>query len=603
MHGRSVAILFAGVLVFLGALLQVAQAGPLRLATSYFAPPGETGIRFVDATTLTDGSLCVLTYGLAGAQPRLRLTRYDNTGLRTWSRTIQIPSPVEETGENLKQASLLALPAGRVLLLSQRPGPADAPGVKTDIVARIFNPAGEILANRGLAPIVSLADRMGVNFTSAQGVVDRDGLLWIAATGREIRDGKASSGQFCFDTSMVLKGFRMDYGWLDGWTEGSYLFLQDSLLKGNGIAPGPNGGITVAVNGISRTYYGSEDMTYLADFVLFWECKLSGGRIIQKKFVERPAYSSVRGNTIDAQPNFHKGFDGATSADVSLLTLTCAVEDNLPMNCSLAVNDNGIGDVRYWQAMKPSDTYGLEPLPNGDFLFVTPRAETEPGITLDWRRRVIDPSSTPSNVLESYGSLVLPTAPLGTPWIISGLRTAPNGVAYLAGGPAVGGKESLGIYAATFTGPAGPVSTVIWQLTQAAGSFGAKALLPTVEDKVFAVGLTENGEIAMQLFQEPTYFRGIQIPSTMLKRGTTGRFRLLFGSPAPAGGYTVRLSFPSGTFKGLPTSVIVPGGSRFYEAEFEVLPTAPVGPVTVVSRGDALVDNVTPAHTSTFDIR
>lgn len=603
MHGRSVAILFALVSVLLAVLPQVAHGGPLRLATSYFAPPGESSVRFADAATLTDGSLCVLTYGLAGVQPRLRLTRYDNSGVRTWSRTIQVPSPVEDTGENLKQASLLALPGGKVLVLSQRPGPADAPGVKTDIVARIFGLAGEILANRGLAPIVSIADRMGVNFTSAQAVIDRDGLLWIAATGQEIRDGKASSGQFCFDTSMVLKGFRMDYGWLDGWTEGSYLFLQDSLLKGNGIAPGPNGGITVAVNGISRTYYGSENTTYLADFMLFWECKLSGGRIIQKKFVERPAYSSVRGNSIDAQPNFHKGFDAASSADVSLLTLTCAVEDRLPMNCSLAVNDNGIGDVRYWQAMKPSDTYGLEPLPNGDFLFVTPRAGAESGVMLDWRRRVIDPASTPSNVLESYGSLVLPTAPLGTPWIISGLKTATNGVAYLAGGPAVGEKESIGISAATYSSPAGPVSAVIWQLTQSSGSFGAKSLLPTNEDKVFAVGVNENGEIAMQLFQEPTYFRGIQIPATMLKRGSMGRFRLLFGSAAPAGGYLVRLSFPADTFKGLPTSVTVPAGSKFYEAEFSILPTAPVGPVTVVSRGDALVDNVTPAHTSTFEIR
>ncbi len=603
MLGRNVAILFASVLVFFGALPEVALAGPLRLAISYFAPPGETGIRFVDATTLTDGSLCVLTYGLAGPQSRLRLTRYDNSGVRTWSRTLQIPSPVEETGENLKQASLLALPNGRVLVLSQRPGPADAPGVTVDVVARIFNSSGVILANRGLAPIVSIADRMGVNFTSAQAVVDRDGMIWIAATGREIQFEKASSGQFCFDASMALQGFRMDYGWLDGWWEDSYLFLQDSLLKGNGIAPGPNGGITVALNGISRTYYGSEDTTYLDDFVLFWECKLSGGRIIQKKFVERPAYSSVRGNTIYSPPSFHKGFDAASSADVSLLTLTCAVEESVPMSCSLAINDNGIGDVRNWQAMKASDTYGLEPLPNGDFLFVTPRAGTESGITLDWRRRVIDPSSTPSNVLASYGSLVLPTAPLATPWIIPGLKTASNGVAYLPGGPSVGGKESIGISVANYSDSGTQKPTVVWQLMQGVGSFGAKEILPTSDGKLFAVGVNVDGQIGMQLFQEATYFRGISVTSPFLRRGAKGSLRLLFAESAPAGGYVVQLSKLTGRFNGIPTRITIPEGKNFAEIEFDVLRTAPVGPITISARGDLAHDLINPVHTTTVEIQ
>lgn len=99
--------------------VKVAFAGPVRLALSNYAPPGERNVGFIDAFTTTDGGLGVLTSGEAEGQPRLRLTRYDARGIRNWSRTILIPSPVVETGENLRQASLLATHDGNLLVLSQ----------------------------------------------------------------------------------------------------------------------------------------------------------------------------------------------------------------------------------------------------------------------------------------------------------------------------------------------------------------------------------------------------------------------------------------------------------------------------------------------------
>jgi len=144
--------LLAAILLF--ALTATVFPGPVRLANSAYAPAGETNVKFVDAGTATDGGLYALTYGKSGIQNRLRLTRYSANGIRDWSRTINLPSGWRETGELMKEASLLALPGGRVLVLSQRPGPIDAPGTTVDIACRVFDASGSLLGNRGLAPIL-----------------------------------------------------------------------------------------------------------------------------------------------------------------------------------------------------------------------------------------------------------------------------------------------------------------------------------------------------------------------------------------------------------------------------------------------------------------
>jgi hypothetical protein len=152
----------------------MAAAAPLRIATSNYVPAGEVDIKFVDAVTVDDGALYVLTSGLAFSQPKLRLTRYTVNGLRSWSRSFTVPSIPIETAELMKPASLLALEGGRVLVLSQRAAPIDTPSATVDMVARIFDGAGTLSANSGLAPMVLAERTRETNLTSAQAIVADD---------------------------------------------------------------------------------------------------------------------------------------------------------------------------------------------------------------------------------------------------------------------------------------------------------------------------------------------------------------------------------------------------------------------------------------------
>ncbi len=140
----------------------------MRIATSNYTVPGEVNVQFVDAVTVDDGSLFVLTSGLALSQPRLRLTRYNVNGGRSWSRTILVPSIPAASDEALKPASLLGLSGGKVLVLSQRGPSVETDGVAVDIVGRVFNSAGNVLANRGTAPIIYNTKGIESDFFTAQ---------------------------------------------------------------------------------------------------------------------------------------------------------------------------------------------------------------------------------------------------------------------------------------------------------------------------------------------------------------------------------------------------------------------------------------------------
>jgi hypothetical protein len=164
----------------------IIEAAPVRIATSNYSLPGEVNVKFVDALTVDDGSLFVLTSGLALSQPRLRLTRYNVNGTRSWSRTINIPSIPSASEEALKPTSLLGLSGGKVLVLSQRGPSVETPTVTVDIVGRVFDAAGNVLANRGIAPIIKISKGVESDFTTAQATQDFQGGIWVLANGSAV---------------------------------------------------------------------------------------------------------------------------------------------------------------------------------------------------------------------------------------------------------------------------------------------------------------------------------------------------------------------------------------------------------------------------------
>lgn len=580
--------IFAAILLF--ALTATAVAGPVRLANSAYSPAGETNVKYVDAVTATDGGLYALTFGKSGSQNRLRLTRYSTNGIRDWSRTINLPSGWRETGELMKEASLLALPGGRVLVLSQRPGPIDAPGTTVDIACRVFDASGSILANRGLAPILVPSNGDSASFNLAQAVLDTDGTIWIAANGPAVSDGATARALYCFDQTLQLKTFTYSFGFRSIFSDATELTYSNL-----GIAPNPRGGVVAAHRRIGRIPEYDEffrAITKAGDTILIDEItQLSGSLSVNRKFERGSLLIFLE--DLYGRPDYpNPAYDMAASSDVSLFTTVIPGTETVYAAQDVA----GDVDVRPWSPNLLWGSGGLrvEPLPGGNFLFAS-KQYWSPSVTLSWR----SPAGAPGFQLNEFASLPLPA----DGFIFANLKTATDGTAYLPGGATVGGKESIGVSVANYVDGGVNKPTVIYQLVQDSGAFGAQAILPAQNGKLFAVGVNVNGQICMQLYQEPTYFRGINIPTSTVTKGGKGKLRFLFGSPVPAGGYSVRLSVPAGRFSGLPSTVRVPVGSKFYELEFDVLSTAPTGPVTISARGNVSLDTGNPLHTTTVQIQ
>ncbi len=206
------------------------------------------------------------------------------------------------------------------------------------------------------------------------------------------------------------------------------------------------------------------------------------------------------------------------------------------------------------------------------------------------------------NLFSAVNALLLPPAPLASDWRLDSLRTDAAGSTYLAGGPPVGGKESLGILVHFDVNIGERKLGVLWQLTNPSGPFKAKRILSTTLNRIFAVGVNDAGTIGVQLFQEPTYYRGITVNEPLANPGDTGYFKIVLSRPAPAGGYKVTLSYPRNQLSGIPSTVTVGEGESSFEGTYGVLPTAPVGEATITTRVDRLHDTVNAVHTTTVTV-
>lgn len=479
-------------------------------------------------------------------------------------------------------------------MLSQRSSTSDAPAVTVDIVGRVFDPKGDIVGNRGLAPIPAKKDGVQVNFQTAQAVLGQDGFIWMTATGNATETNAGVHAFFCFDARLNLEAFSIDYGRI----EKEYELYRRSL----GIAPNAKSGITVTSQETYREFLPGKIVVTENVYVFSgykWETE-----IIYEGLDGRLKTYEVEGSS-PGPLYFYKGFDAATSGDLSLLTMTSMDPKQLePRLSTLAVNDINARiypNLLDWREYTPTNSHHVEPLPDGGFLFATPLRDSD--VLIEWTKRIPAELDEFGRAIEPVAELRLP-ASLKTPWLPRSLQTSEAGTGYLAAGFSVDGKESLGISMAKIRSPKGAEEgAIVWQLAQTPKSpFVAKKLLPTLGDKVFAVGVNAEGIIGMQLFQEPEFFRGVSVPTQQVLGGLETVFRLILNKPAPDGGYPVRLSFDSKRLRGIPSEVTIPAGETVYEAAFQVLPSAKEGLTTITARGDQKIDKVTAVHTVTLDV-
>jgi len=566
----------------------IIQAAPVRIATSNYTVPGEVNVQFVDAVTVDDGSLFVLTSGLALSQPRLRLTRYNVNGGRSWSRTILVPSIPVASDEALKPASLLGLTGGKVLVLSQRGPSVETDGVTVDIVGRVFNAAGNVLANRGIAPIIYTTKGIESDFFTAQATQDFQGGIWVLANGFAV--GKSEAVALVRFNESFEPQFVSEFLGGNLTVDGSGTLVEKA--KGLGICQGFNFGASIAYQSVTVS-----DFNYAGTIFQDSSSTITGQSYRDNTY--GPVSFSDTESTGDLRfSNLIPSFDAASRDHQAAAFLPVRPFQTRAALFHLSLPSlSGYGEL---QPMVYPDPPQVEALPGQRFVagnFISFGSSAQRRLILGYGVPIQD------NLFSAVNALLLPPAPLASDWRLDSLRTDAAGGTYLAGGPPVGGKESLGILVHFDVNIGERKLGVLWQLTNPSGSFKAKRILSTTLNRIFAVGVNDAGTIGVQLFQEATYFRGISVTSPFLRRGAKGSLRLLFAESAPAGGYVVQLSKLTGRFNGIPTRITIPEGKNFAEIEFDVLRTAPVGPITISARGDLAHDLINPVHTTTVEIQ
>ncbi len=577
---------YSFVFVLLASILagQPAVAAPLRIATSNYVPAGEVDIKFVDAVTVDDGALYVLTSGLAFSQPKLRLTRYTVNGVRSWSRSITVPSIPIETAELMKPASLLALEGGRVLVLSQRAAPVETPTATIDMVARIFDGAGTLSANYGISPMVLAVMSLETNLTSGQAIVANDRRIWIAADGT-LPDGNTTSVLIKFDRHLNRESLVYDAGseTFDdmGDADDATFSRQISKKKTMGMTSRASQGVVIATQNFSTNQSDLGDYSSSETTIVDLDNRLREGSA---------NYDSQ--NSSDLWDfSSHKAYDFEVSGSERVVSYRGYDRTHY----SLLTLTSGLG---FGLTADFDDGQQIEPLGSGLFVvggFARFGLAGEKRMMLGWG------GSFNEEFFQGDNSMVLPLAPDANQWVLGSLQTDSTGMSYLAGGPTLGGKESIGIAIAWDSEAEAADQGATWQLTNSTGTFGAKRLLPTIQNRVFAVGVNAAGVIGMQLFQQPTYYRGISVSEPKLNPGDTGYLNVSLAQPAPAD-YVVSLSVPRNRFSGMPTSITVPEGQRSAAVMFTVLPGAPLGDATITTRVDRDWDTVNAVHTATVTI-
>ncbi len=481
----------------------------------------------------------------------------------------------------MKAASLLAVPGGKVLVLSSRGTPIDVPSAEIDMVARVYSPAGAQLAARGIAPIIKSTYGAECSVFAGHAIVAQDGQIWVLAS---VKDGSGLEGAFLIRFSA-------------GLDVGATLFLRGAIedFFGEEITTTGWAGAGLAPN------VGSGVIATLRTKLLFWNGSFESSSSVATYAISNGGGTSFLNDDGDSLDNdtlfrFGEGFDQATSGANHLTSFAPVSRNSLTfMGCDLGVDFSGT--VLDFQANSYGTGLEIEAVPGGKFLVAGYEPTFGGGHYLAWG----EPNLSSSVPFEQAETLLLPlVGPSG--WVLSSLRTDTQGTGYLAGGPTVGGKESIGISVDYDPTASFIKAGITWQLTNSSGTFSAKRILPTAQNRVFAVGVNPAGVVGVQLFQQPTYYRGITLSATALGRGATAYYKLRLAAPAPAGGYRVAVTASSSRFSGIPSVVTVPEGTTFVEGSFTVRASAPLGDTTITTRVDSRYDTVNAIHTATANI-
>jgi len=334
---------------------------------------------------------------------------------------------------------------------------SDAPAVTVDIVGRVFDPMGTVVANRGLAPIPVNRDGVQVNFETAQAVLGKDGFIWMTANGNVTETNAGVFAFFCFDPRLNLEAFSM----ISGRIEKNYEFYRRSL----GIAPSAKSGITISVQDTYREFLAGKIVVTESVYVFSgykWETE-----VLYNGLDERLKTYEVEGSS-PGPMYFYKGFDAAVSGDLSLLTITSMdPKEQEPRWSTLAVHDDSTWiypNLLDWREYTPTNSHHVEPLPDGGFLFATPLTDSD--VLIEWTKRIPAELDESGRAIAAVAELRLP-ASQKDPWLLRSLQTSEAGTGYLAAGSSIDGKESLGISMATIRSPKGAEEgAIVWQLAQ-----------------------------------------------------------------------------------------------------------------------------------------
>ena len=545
----------------------VSLSGPVRLATTFFIPAGRTNPVVLDAKADASGNLVTAALADVTGGQQIVITKFNAAGVRRWARMIDAPFPVNPVGQVAGKFQISLDGAGNTYVLSPRAGNPDYPGTTEDLLLRKINDSGATVGNLSLVRFV--AERTGEVLSVRDGqmqatrrnatdlglavtAVRTDGLASVFLL---VLDGSASRGTLAVPMLSALRGYNADGPVLTQIRDFRVVGLTQS-----GTPSDPTVGLVVK-HIITDVYFGYlyYTDTVMMQYVSYVEPNDSSLRISGSHFVGG-------GDLYQAE--------GLGSSDEQHLVLSRFYDILLVTRLettSLQVDVDGVSSVPH-TATRVGDNwllYGQSATGAGEFFLKYPSV----GYLTATSYPISDAASAP---YYSGASLV-----------------ASRGRAYLAGGPTVAGVQ--GLYSSFSSDGELVYSAGVRQPFTLSTSF----VVPTVNNRFWAIGKTSTGLQAVTLWREPDYFVGISAPSSA-GRGDTATVKAHLNAPAPIGGYTFPVSVSS-KLQNAPSTVTVGEGETSVTFTVKVKSTATAGPATVTARTNTTLD-VNTAHTATIKV-
>ncbi len=558
MHSRK--IVLCSLLIFPAT---IALAGPIRVATTVYAPVPGSQLTFRGSAASPDGGLYAYYMRLDPGSPKSTgfLVRFLPSGARAWGRSLNQNQVTGGYLSAMRTNRLLPTPDNGVIVMHER---GTTTPLTSDTVIHRFSSNGDLIASRTIAKTSGKYYAGAVIRTNATAAVnDSEGITWVGFNFAGVSN----------ERGMGLIGFNTDTlepvcGDVEVRSSSSFRQIYAVVNEGPG------------ARALISSWSGNRsDRTTWLDTVKSYRL----GRAFNAVTYSSPITFSER----NAGTSDQSVTDFAVSGDMQLGAFRDPDRGNL-------VNVKAFGPSL--RTMTTLDR-GLQ---NGFVATAPSGPDTVAFANEVWDAERSGFVASVSYVAPEFGAPAFAGGALlpgfSNEWSFWALTADPvRRTVFVPGGSSnLAAPFPVGVCLNRF-------GELIYRIASPISTATYSQIIPAAGRRIWAVGTDTAQRLVAVQYREPEYFVGISGQSAPVPAGTSFIMRVHFGKTVPADGYPVTLVFDPRVFTQRTISFRVPGG-RDMDLPVSVRADAPIGPTLITARTNLAFDEAA-THSAVVEIQ